>query len=204
MNDNASKIDEFYNKVIQGFHELRKIVCRYVYLPTDGISEQHNELSDVILFIILLRLDIAISCKYFLINKQIKDIYAASYFARALSVHCSDITNTDEEGRILNRIRRIASLYKEQETYKTLSAKLFSNRSKLYSIGRENIQFIESIRNNLFAHRDGTGIQQHDSIIYVELDRLANIVISIDEILNEMIGDLISIQQLLVSKVNVT
>ncbi|MDR3680964.1 MAG: hypothetical protein P4L41_13450 [Flavipsychrobacter sp.] len=196
------KIDDYYKKQIAGLHKFRNLLVTYVDLPIEENSEKHDQISDFILFTTLLNLDIAICCKHLLINRVLGDEWEMNYFSRALAIHCSDALEKRKENggsRFLNKLENIIDLYiiDADSSIKELAIRLESHRLKIVSIHELYTTDLKYIRNNLFAHRDKTGIEQNNAIDKISPKDIGFIGEDIYEILYEAIGDVLKIQEII-------
>lgn len=205
-------IIDYYNKILDDLHDFKDLVSGYDRLnekdiiglneteltayTESGIREKHDQISDLVLYIVLIKIDIEICCKNLLLNRETGNIYEMNYFTRALATHCSDALKP-QEGKLVNRINEVIRIYRNNTDYNLSVERLIANKKRLTKIGTCKITAIDELRNTLFAHRDGKGIDQHKAIKDISEGDIALTGDEINAILSDVISDLLAIQSIL-------
>jgi len=200
--NNIQRINDHYSAQISKLHGLKDILVTYVDLPEEEIRENHDQISDFLLATSILSLDIAICCKHLLLNREANDEYEMNYFSRALATHSCDALEeptNNTKSRILNKLSNIIQVYINDDNpdLRELSQKLIEQRLKITVIREQHVDDLKFIRNNLFAHRDKTGIEQEMAIKKLDPQELGVIGEDIYNTLFDIMGDALKIQEII-------
>lgn len=197
MENRVTEIISFYKMVIDEHIELQNILAGYRFLEKDDESGAHDKIPDLLLALSLLRLDLAICNKHLLIYKVTDNIVERNYFIRALAMHFADIfdDNNTKGKRLLTRIQEIVRSHYNSDTVKYFALSIQNNLKKLKEIKKVNSPFVKEIRNNIFTHRDKTGLEQYDDTSNINDRDIALLGADIEDLLTVIMSDMLQIQQ---------
>ncbi len=198
MSDNrVQEIKDFYKNVMEKLIAFQNSCAEYRALEQDEESINHNKIPDLCLSMYLLKLDITICHKHLLIYKQQGDVYEMNYFTRALATHWFDLLDTSDSSKIINRVKEISKIHYGNEETKLLAIELEKKCKSLQEIKTKNLPLLKSIRNNMFAHRDGKGIEQFDALNQIDEKHIALMGADSETIIEQVAENLLQIQKVL-------
>ena len=184
---NTDRIEEctkFYNGIILKLLLLRNLIDKHVASGTDNEPFEHVDIYNVQMHLLLFQMDLAIASKHFIIRSELKETDEVNYFARAISVHLSDILNSKNGAR--NKLSFILKKYFENQTYTNLVKELTSLTKILKRISNEHLNEINQIRTTLFAHKLGNGIDQSLEMKKIDVMKLLFIGADVHDTLLEI------------------
>lgn len=174
----------FYNNVILKLMILRDHIEKYESGCETGELE-FADIYDLQMHIILFQLDLAIASKHFIVSYELKDIEEVKYFARAISVHLSDILQNTKEG-VRSRINSVLKYRYADPVHQELILQLKEKYRIINVIGNEHFTEIHRIRKTLFAHREGSGMAQNIEMQKVDVMKMLFIGGEIHDTLSEI------------------
>ena len=163
---------------------LRGHIEKYAASQPNREVLEHIDIYDLQMHIILFQLDLAIASKHFLVSYGLNDEDEVNYFARAISVHLTDILNKKDGAK--KRIDLILEKRCHDQKHKELILELSALNRAIKKIGVIHFDKIKEIRNNLFAHKTGKGIDQNLEMQKIDVMKLIYIGSDIHNTLSEI------------------
>ena len=157
--DRIEEAISFYDNIIMKLMILRSQLEKYEDACTQG-ELQFADIYDVQMHIILFQHDLAIASKHFVVSYELNNQNEVNYFARAISVHLSDILQNTKEG-VRSRINSVLKVRRENPNHKQLISQLNEQYKIINTIAKKHFPEIHKIRKTLFAHREGSGMVQN-------------------------------------------
>jgi hypothetical protein len=212
LNSEIERINEYYDNIIGGLLGLKDLVSTYVDIKErdlEGftaeeiiiflkarIREKHDLISDLLLSIANIQVDLAICHRYLLIAKVSNRPYEEIYFARALATHLFELFKIENQDKLSTRLKNLGSEFREQK-YQDIILELKKHRKKLENLYHDNRAYIDTLRNKLFAHRETKGIDEHNSIKSIDVGSMVHISEPVEVVLHDISGNLITLQAIL-------
>ncbi len=212
LNSEIERINEYYDNRIGGLLGFKGFASTYVGIKErdlEGftaeeieiflkarIREKHDLISDLLLSIANIQVDLAICHRCLLIAKVSNRPYEEIYFARALATHLFELFKTENPDKLLIRLKNLGSKFREPK-YKDIILELKNYRKQLETFYHDNRTYIDTLRNKLFAHRETAGIDEHNSIKSINIATMAHISEPVEVVLQDISGKLLMLQAIL-------